>query len=58
MNVPFFPPAASSLAPETDHVYFFLLGLSLFMPLALVFAPLIFGFCSKYRRGRPANRAH
>jgi cytochrome c oxidase subunit 2 len=56
MNVPFFPPAASSLASETDHVYFFLLGLSLFV-IAFVFLPLIF-FLFKYRRGRQANRAH
>ena len=55
MNVPFFPPEASSLAPETDHLYFFLLGLSLFV-MVFVFVPLTF-FLFKYRRGRRANRA-
>jgi cytochrome c oxidase subunit 2 len=56
MNIPFFPPAASSLASQTDHLYFFLLGLSVFI-LALVFVPLVC-FLFKYRRGRKANRAH
>jgi cytochrome c oxidase subunit 2 len=55
MKPPFFPSAASSLAPETDHLYFFLLGLSILV-LAVVFGPLI-SFLFRYRRGRKANRA-
>jgi cytochrome c oxidase subunit 2 len=56
MSTPLFPPSASSLSGETDHLYFFLLGLSIFI-LALVFFPLIW-FLLKYRRGRQASRAH
>ena len=55
MSPPIFPPAASSLAPQTDHLYFFLLGLSIFI-IGLVFGPLLF-FLFKYRRGNRASRA-
>jgi len=54
MNFPVFPPSASSLSSETDHLYFFLLGLSGFI-IVLVFLPLSW-FLLKYRRGRQANR--
>lgn len=54
MNLPLFPPSASSLSSETDHLYFFLLGLSVFV-MILVFLPLVW-FLFKYRRGRQANR--
>ena len=54
MNIPIFPPAASSLARETDHLYFYFLGLSVFV-MVLVFGPLIY-FLFKYRRGHRATR--
>jgi cytochrome c oxidase subunit 2 len=55
MRAPLFPPAASALASQTDHLFFILLGLSAFV-LLLVFVPLIF-FLFQYRRGHTANRA-
>ena len=54
MNFPIFPKEASTTAAQTDHLYFILLGLSVFV-LALVFLPMIF-FLFKYRRGKKANR--
>jgi cytochrome c oxidase subunit II len=55
MNFPIFPKEASTTATQTDHLYFILLGLSVFI-LAIVFLPMIF-FLFKYRRGKKANRA-
>jgi cytochrome c oxidase subunit 2 len=54
MNFPLFPAAASTTATQTDELYFFLLGFSVFI-LALVFLPLLY-FLIKYRRGSRANR--
>jgi cytochrome c oxidase subunit 2 len=54
MNFPVFPPAASTTAAQTDHLYFSLLVFAAFM-LALVFLPIIF-FAFKYRRGHLADR--
>jgi cytochrome c oxidase subunit 2 len=55
MNIPLFPQAASTTAAQTDELYFFLLGFSLFI-LAVVFLPMLY-FLFKYRRGGRANRA-
>ena len=55
MNFPIFPKAASTTAAQTDELYFFLLGFSIFI-LALVFLPMFY-FLFKYRRGNRANRA-
>ena len=54
MNFPFFPTAASTTATRVDHIYFFLIGFSVFI-LAIVFLPLIYCLF-KYRRGKKANR--
>ncbi|HEX4343767.1 MAG TPA: cytochrome c oxidase subunit II [Verrucomicrobiae bacterium] len=54
MSFPFFPTAASTTATQVDHLYFFLLGLSVFV-LAIVFLPMIY-FLFKYRRGKKADR--
>jgi cytochrome c oxidase subunit 2 len=54
MNIPFFPKEASTIAAQTDDLYFFLLGLSAFV-LAIVFLPMIYCLF-KYRRGKIANR--
>jgi cytochrome c oxidase subunit II len=54
MSFPVFPPAASTTAIQTDHLYFALLGLSVVI-LAIVFLPMIV-FLFKYRRGKRANR--
>jgi cytochrome c oxidase subunit II len=54
MNFPIFPPAASTTATQTDHLYFFLLGFAVLV-LALVFLPILY-FAFKYRRGRKADR--
>jgi cytochrome c oxidase subunit 2 len=55
MNFPIFPTAASTTASQTDDIYFFLLGFSVFI-LALVFLPMLYCLF-KYRRGKKANRA-
>jgi cytochrome c oxidase subunit 2 len=54
MNFPIFPKAASSVAVQTDQLYFFLLGFSVFI-LALVFLPILF-FLFKYRHGKRVDR--
>ena len=54
MNFPIFPKEASTVAAQTDHLCFFLLGFSE-LSLALVFLPMLF-FLVKYRRGKKANR--
>jgi cytochrome c oxidase subunit 2 len=54
MNFPIFPHEASTTAEQTDHIYFFLCGLSVLV-MAIVFLPMVF-FLFKYRRGRKANR--
>ncbi|HTR42328.1 MAG TPA: cytochrome c oxidase subunit II [Pseudomonadales bacterium] len=54
MNLPFFPPEASTTATRVDEIYFALLALSVLV-LAIVFLPMIY-FLFKYRRGKKANR--
>ena len=49
---PVFPPQASTLAPRTDHLLYFLLGMSGLMTVLI--AGLIFYFSVRYRR-RPGN---
>jgi cytochrome c oxidase subunit 2 len=51
-RVPLFPEAASTFAPATDHLLFFLLGVSGFF--ALLVAGLILYFMIRYRR-RPGG---
>ncbi|HWD90918.1 MAG TPA: cytochrome c oxidase subunit II [Verrucomicrobiae bacterium] len=54
MNFPLFPPQASQVARQTDHL---LIGLILFSAFAMVvvFVPMIY-FLFKYRRGTKADR--
>ncbi|MGH7952129.1 MAG: cytochrome c oxidase subunit II [Limisphaerales bacterium] len=54
MSFPIFPKEASTIAAQTDDIYFFLLGMSAFV-LAIVFLPMIYCLF-KYRRGKKANR--
>jgi cytochrome c oxidase subunit II len=54
MNFPLFPPEASQVARQTDHLFFALIVLS-GLTLLVVFAPMIF-FLFKYRRGKKADR--
>jgi cytochrome c oxidase subunit 2 len=54
MNFPLFPPEASNVARQTDHLYIALIILSA-VTLAVVFVPMIF-FLLKYRRGHKADR--
>ena len=49
---PIFPPQASTLAPRTDHLLFYLLAMSGLM--SVLIAALIFYFSVRYRR-RPGN---
>jgi len=55
MTFPIFPHAASTTAEQTDRLFFFLLGFSLFI-LGLVFLPMLV-FLFRYRRGKKANRS-
>ena len=55
MSFPIFPKAASTTAVETDALYFFLLGFSVFI-LGLVFLPMLY-FLFKYRQGSRADTA-
>jgi len=55
MKFPLFPAQASTVAEQVDHLYFFLMGLSLFF-LALIFLPMIY-FLFKYRAGKNADRS-
>ena len=50
----FLPEQASSIAPEVDAVYFFLLGVTGFFTVTI--ASLIIYFAIKYRRGSRASR--
>jgi cytochrome c oxidase subunit 2 len=54
MTFPLFPPQASTTATQVDHLYFFLIAVSVFI-LALVFVPMLYCLF-KYRRGHPADR--
>src|SRR5258705_6314726 len=54
MKFPLFPDQASSVAEQTDYLYWGLTCLSAFMIL-IIFTPMIY-FLFKYRRGKIANR--
>lgn len=53
-NLPLFPPQASTIAPQVDALYYFLVAVSAFF-IVLIFSLVIY-FATKYRRseGRPA----
>jgi cytochrome c oxidase subunit II len=55
MTFPIHPEAASSVARQTDHLYWAFVLLSALVCFA-VFGPMIY-FLFKYRRGRPADRS-
>ncbi len=54
MELPLVPERASSMAAQTDYLFYALCGLTLVM-LAVVFVPLFF-FLYHYRSGNPADR--
>lgn len=54
MNFPLFPPQASNVAQQTDHLFYALLILSGFT-MVVVFGPMIY-FLFKYRKGHKADR--
>jgi len=54
MNFPLFPPAASTIAPQTDLLFIVLVAVSALV-LAVIFIPTIY-FLIKYRRGRRVDR--
>jgi cytochrome c oxidase subunit II len=54
MKFPLFPEQASTVAEQTDYLYWGLTCLSALMML-IIFIPLIY-FLFKYRRGKPADR--
>jgi cytochrome c oxidase subunit 2 len=54
MNFPLFPPQASQVARQTDHLYIALICLSA-LTMLVVFAPMVY-FLFKYRRGNKADR--
>jgi len=54
MKFPLFPEQASTVAAQTDYLYFALTLLSALM-LLVIFIPMVY-FLFKYRRGKPANR--
>ncbi len=47
-NSPVFPPTASRLAPQVDHLFFFMLGGAFFFSVLIVLAILV--FVARYRR--------
>ena len=49
-NSALFPAEASTIAPYTDALYFFLLAMTLFGTLLVI--ALVFGFAIRYRRER------
>ena len=55
MKSPIFPSEASANAAQVDHLYFFLIIMSVFL-MALILIPMIF-FLFKYRRGNRADRS-
>ncbi|HEU6448092.1 MAG TPA: cytochrome c oxidase subunit II [Verrucomicrobiae bacterium] len=54
MNFPLFPRQASTTAELTDHLFYFLMGLSVLVIIVVFFPMIVFLF--KYRRGKKANR--
>ncbi|CEK14738.1 cytochrome c oxidase subunit II [Chthonomonas calidirosea] len=56
MEFPIIPPAASTFADEVDHIFYTLVGLTIFFT-ALVFCLLLI-FVVRFHRGSRANRAN
>ncbi|MFB3827094.1 MAG: cytochrome c oxidase subunit II [Bryobacteraceae bacterium] len=52
-RVPLFPEQASTLAPHTDHLFYFLVGVSVFFAAGIFIAIVIFAI--RYRRRSPAE---
>jgi cytochrome c oxidase subunit 2 len=52
-GVPLFPPSASTVAPEVDALYFFLIGVSVFF--STLICALVIGFAVRYRRNAGAK---
>ena len=55
-DLPVFPDPASTMAGRVDHIYLFLVSLSVFMTLAIFLCIIIFAI--RYRRGSSASRAN
>ena len=55
-NVPFFPDAASTLAPRIDAVFFVLMAISVFFTVLIGFAVTYFAI--RYRKGAQVDRSH
>lgn len=51
-GIPLFPEQASSMAPEVDNLYFFVLGVTAFFALAVVVAVIIFALKYRDRTGQ------
>src|SRR3954468_24213304 len=54
MNFPVLPPSASTIAHQTDAIYFSLIGMSVFF-IVIIFGPMFY-FLFRYRRGKKINR--
>jgi cytochrome c oxidase subunit 2 len=54
-NLPLFPPQASTVAPQVDALYYFLVAVSAFF-IVLIFSLVIY-FATKYRRSAPRRAA-
>ncbi len=52
-RLPLFPEQASTLAPQTDHLYFYLLAVAVFFSVGIFLT--IFYFAIRYRRRSEAN---
>lgn len=55
-NVPFFPDAASTLAPRIDAVFFVLMAISVAFTILIAFAVTFFAI--RYRKGAQVDRTH
>lgn len=55
-NLPLFPEEASTYAADVDHLYFFLITISVFFGLLIAF--LVVYFAVKYRRRSVDDKAH
>lgn len=54
-DLPLFPERASTFATDVDHLFFYLLGVSIFFS-TLIFL-LVFYFAIRYRRRTPGDKA-
>ena len=55
-EIPFFPDAASSLAPRIDAVFFVLMAITVFFTVLIGF--LVIYFAIRYRKGAQVDRTH